>query len=177
MRILLLEDDVILNEIVYEFLLELEYEVISEFDGNDAIDKIFENHFDLLILDVGVPGLNGFELLKTVREAKMNIPAIFITSLNDSQSLEEGFESGCNDYIKKPFELKELEVRINNIKRINKIDTKEIIIINNELKYDFSNSSLFYNNKKLTLAKKEYQILELLLENGGRILTKEKFLV
>ena len=177
MKILLLEDDVILNEILHEYLLELNYEVSSEFDGNEAIDKIYETHFDLLVLDVGVPGINGFELLKTIRDAKMNTPAIFITSLSDSKSLEKGFKSGCNDYIKKPFELKELEVRINNIKRINKIETNEIIIINNEFKYDFSLNNLICNNKNIPLAKKESQILEFFLKNQNRTISVDELIV
>jgi DNA-binding response OmpR family regulator len=177
MKILLLEDDVILNEIIHEYLLELNYEVISEFDGNDAIDTIYENHFDLLVLDVGVPGINGFELLKTLRNAKMNIPAIFITSLNDSTSLEEGFEAGCNDYIKKPFELKELEVRINNIKRINKIDSRDIMIINDAFKYDFFNRCLVKEDQKITLAKKETLILEFFLKNQHRTISVDELIV
>ena len=106
-KILLLEDDLNLNETVSDYFDENGFEVISAYDGDEALSLIYENNFDLLLLDVNVPNKNGFEVLKEVRNQKKTVPAIFITSLNSMDSLEEGFESGCDDYIRKPFELKE----------------------------------------------------------------------
>ena len=118
MKILLLEDDVILNEIIEEFLLSLNYEVISAFDGNKAEELIYEENFDLLLFDVNVPNITGFELLKNIRQNNINIPTIFITSRHTSEDVKIGFNSGCDDYIKKPFDLSELQLRIENIKKI-----------------------------------------------------------
>ena len=106
MKILLLEDDVILNEIIEEFLLSLNYEVITAFDGNKAEELIYEENFDLLLFDVNIPNITGFELLKNIRQNNINIPTIFITSRHTADDVKIGFNSGCDDYIKKPFELR-----------------------------------------------------------------------
>jgi DNA-binding response OmpR family regulator len=112
MKILLMEDDEILNEIIHSMLLKKGYAVYSVYDGDEAEYLICEKSFDLLILDVNVPGVNGFDLLKNLRKDKISTPAIYITSLNDTEDLKEGFQSGCDDYIKKPFKFEELELRI-----------------------------------------------------------------
>ena len=129
MKILLLEDDLILNEIIQEHLIEKEHSVLSVFTGNDAQDVIYSKTFDILLLDVNVPNINGFELLNQLRKNGIKTPAIFITSANMLEDIEKGFESGCDDYIKKPFELKELDLRIENIKRLHNISSNSIIKI------------------------------------------------
>ena len=103
MKILLLEDDEILNEVISSFLIKKGYQVCSTYDGEEAEDELYKNNFDLLLLDVNVPNINGFELLKNLRANNINTPAIFLTSLNDTEDLKEGFLSGCDDYIKKTF--------------------------------------------------------------------------
>ena len=131
MKILLLEDDLILNEILEEHLTNQKLQVITTFTSNEAIKYLYSEIFDLLILDVNVPDLNGFELLKELRKNNILTPAIFVTSLNMVEDMQKGFDSGCDDYIKKPFELKELDIRINNIKRLFNIDRKTIKIDEN----------------------------------------------
>ncbi len=91
MKILLLEDDTLLNEIIEEFLEDLNYEYVSTSDGQEALEAIYEEHFDLLLLDVNVPSLNGFDLLKNLKENKIDIPSIFITSLHSSKDMEKRF--------------------------------------------------------------------------------------
>ena len=102
-KILLLEDDLNLSETVAEYFDEQGFEVVCVYDGDDAISSIYENHFDLLLLDVNVPNKNGFDVLKEIRAQNNNVPAIFTTSLNSMNSLEEGYISGCDNYIRKPF--------------------------------------------------------------------------
>ena len=102
-KILLLEDDVTLSETVTEFLEDNGFEVIVAYDGEKASELIYEQQFDLFLLDVNVPLLNGFELLKQKRDDGVKTPAIYITSLNSIDSLEDGYKSGCDDYIRKPF--------------------------------------------------------------------------
>jgi DNA-binding response OmpR family regulator len=103
MKILLLEDDLILNEIVEEFLIDLGYDVTVAYDGMQASEIIYDEQFDLLILDVNVPNMTGFEFLKSLRENNITTPAIFTTSLDSVDDVEEGFNSGADDYLKKPF--------------------------------------------------------------------------
>ena len=168
MKILLMEDDETLNEIIHSMLLDKGYDVCSVYDGNEAEDIICEQNFDLLILDVNVPNINGFELLKNLRKNKINTPAIFITSLDDTLNLKEGFASGCDDYIKKPFQFEELELRIDNIKRLYKLDNNHISQIDSNTSYNFDTSIVTKDNKEYTLTKKEIQIFEYLLKNKNR---------
>jgi len=176
MKILLLEDDIILNELVEEFLISLNHEVNCQYDGLEALDTIDENSFDLLLLDVGIPSLSGFELLTELRERKNNTPTIFLTSLSDIKSLEKGFAIGCDDYIKKPFDLKELEIRINHLKVVKQIDVQEIININNKYKYDFATFTVINDDKKTVLSQKESKIFEYFIKNKNRIISFEEII-
>ena len=114
-KILLLEDDLTLSETVSEFLKTNDFEVVTAYNGEKASELIYEQQYDLFLLDVNVPLLNGFELLKQKRDDGVKTPAIYITSLNSIDSLEDGYKSGCDDYIRKPFVLKELLYRVENI--------------------------------------------------------------
>lgn len=174
MKILLLEDDIILNELVEEFLSSLGHTVRCEYDGAEALDTIFENSFDILLLDVGTPSMSGFELLSALREQQNNTPTIFITSLNDIKSLETAFNIGCDDYIKKPFDLKELEIRINHLKNIRQIEREDIVTINEKYKYDFTNFTILAGDKKTVLAQKESKILEYFIKNKNRAISFEE---
>ena len=176
MKILLLEDDIILNELVEEFLISINHEVNCQFDGLEALSTIDENSFDLLLLDVGIPSLSGFELLTELRERKNNTPTIFLTSLSDIKSLEKGFAIGCDDYIKKPFDLKELEIRINYLKVVKQIDLQEIITINSKYKYDFTTFTVIEDDKKTVLSQKESKILEYFVKNKNRIISFEEII-
>ena len=113
-KVLLLEDDLILRDIIEEYLVEHNFSVDSFIDGQDALNAIASKQYDMLLLDVNVPKINGFELLEYLREIKNNTATIFITALSNSKSLQKGFDLGANDYLKKPFDLEELIVRINH---------------------------------------------------------------
>ncbi len=165
MNILLLEDDVILNELMQEFLHELSYNVDVCFDGYEAEDLVYSNKYDLLILDVNVPNINGFDFLSNLRKNKNNTPAIFVTSMHTSKDMQKGFSSGADDYIKKPFELEELDIRINNIKRLYKIDNQSIIKISNDITFDTQSNDLSVNNTLHHISKKESMILAYFLKN------------
>jgi len=143
MRVLLLEDDMLLSEIITEYLESLGYETTAVYTGYEAEDLVYAQKFDLLLLDVNVPKLNGFEFLKSFRATGNKTPAVFITSLHESSDLLEGFDAGCDDYIKKPFDLVELKARIDNIKRHFHIENEEIHKINDEVSYDESIKTVF----------------------------------
>ncbi len=165
MKILLLEDDLLLNEIVEEHL-ELKGNIVtSVYSGDEAEDLAFSETFDLFIFDVNVPNINGFDLLKEIREKEIRTPAIFITSANMLEDMEKGFESGCDDYIKKPFELKELDLRIDNIKRLYDINPLGVIEISENIKIDMQNLILIKDNKKIHLPQKECEVLGYLVKN------------
>lgn len=177
MKILLLEDDVILNEIIEEFLLSLNYEVITAFDGNIAEELIYEESFDLLLFDVNIPNITGFELLKNIRQNNINIPIIFITSRHTADDVKIGFNSGCDDYIKKPFELSELQLRIENVKRLRQIDNHGQIKIDNDTFYNYEKKVIIRNNEEFNLSKIEAKILEYFLKNKNKAISIDEISV
>ncbi len=117
MKILLLEDDAMLGDIILENLQLMGHDVLLVEDGFHAEEEAVEGKYDLWLFDINVPGLNGFELLEGLRKSGAKTAAIFITSLDDIDSLKKGFKVGADDYIRKPFEMAELEARIDNLNR------------------------------------------------------------
>ncbi|MDC0933627.1 response regulator transcription factor [Arcobacteraceae bacterium] len=173
-RILLLEDDMALSETVSDYLENLNYDVITVYDGNSAMDQIYENSFDLLLLDVNVPDINGFEILKNARAENITTPSIFITSLNSIVDLEHGFESGCDDYIRKPFSLKELKLRVETIlKREFFHQDNSKIQIDTNIFYDTNNDLLVVNSVDIQLNNKDAKLLKLFLQNIEQVLSHE----
>lgn len=173
MKILLLEDDTLLNEIIEEFLEELGHEVVTTFDGQEALEAIYENRFDLLLLDVNVPSINGLELLKNLKANNLDIPTIYITSLHTATDMKNGFNAGADDYIKKPFHLSELELRLNNIKRLRQIENSGLSILTPNMKYDFDEKVLEIENTKTRLSKIEAKVFEYLLKNKNKAVSIE----
>ena len=176
MKILLLEDDLILNEILEEHLQNQNYDVISTFSSNEAIKYLYSQVFDLLLLDVNVPDLNGFLLLNELRKNNINTPAIFITSLSMIEDMQKGFDSGASDYIKKPFELKELDLRVNNIKRLFNIDTKKEIILEKDVVLNLDNQTIIKNDEIFNLSKKEFEVLLYLYNNRTKNISIDEFI-
>ena len=174
-KILLLEDDANLNETVTEFLSELGHEVVAVYDGYEAQEKLYESKYDLLLFDVNTPGINGFELLKEARDGDVVAPAIFITSLDSVDDLEKGFESGCDDYIRKPFALKELKIRVETLlKRGFYHESKDLIAITATIAYDTKNNELIVDEKVVSLGHKESKLLKLFMKNEGEVIAHER---
>jgi len=171
-KILVLEDNELLLETLDEFLSDSGYSVRLTKSGKDAIDLTYHDDFDLFLLDVKVPDINGFEFLRQMRDIGYKTPAIFLTSLRDKESLAQGFELGGDDYIKKPFDLDELLFRIKAVLSRKIDDEDEVKIFGN-----------FYINRKrkrvldmgveLDINPKDYKLLELLIENRGKVVTTE----
>ncbi len=173
-KILLLEDDVNLSETIEEFLTEEGFEVEAVYDGQSAEEAIYEKAYDLFLFDVNVPSPNGFELLKSSREEGKTTPAIFITSLNSTEDLSKGFESGCDDYIRKPFALQELLLRINNIVKRNFYhNPNETLKVDENLSYDVKADELLDNGKKVALHTKEKLLLKLFLQHANEQISHE----
>ncbi len=173
-KICIVEDDIELNQTLSQFLEISEFEVVSVFDGDEAINRIYEDNFDIILLDIKLPKLNGFEVAKKIREFTKN-PIIFITSLDSEKDMEEGFLSGGDDYIRKPFSLKELDLRIRAILRRMYGNTEKVELGDNMV-FDILNLELFKDSKKVHLKRKEAKLLKLFLENKNRILTKDEIL-
>ncbi|MFK2822270.1 response regulator transcription factor [Arcobacter sp. YIC-80] len=164
MKILLLEDDLLLNEIIEEHLEEKGHDVDCAYDGNEALELIYSKNYDILLFDVNVPSLNGFELLKHLRDENINTATIFITSANLLEDVEEGFKTGCDDYIKKPFELKELDLRIKNVCRLHNISLNKLLKISEDIKFDVNNLEIIKDNEKIHIRQKESDVLLYLMK-------------
>ncbi|HIP12565.1 MAG TPA: response regulator transcription factor [Arcobacter sp.] len=174
-KILLLEDDIALNETIVDYFESLNYDISYVYDGNSAIETIYENNFDLLLLDVNVPDINGFEILKSIREEGINTPAIFITSLNSLDNVEDGFNSGCDDYIRKPFALKELKLRVETILRREFFHQKSSLIqISKDIFYETTSNLLKIKEENIQLNNKDAKLLKLFLQNIDKLLSHEE---
>ncbi len=173
-KILLLEDDITLSQTIVDYFLELDFDITAVYNANTAQDFIYENNYDLLLLDVNVPDMTGFELLKNIRKENITTPAIFITSLNSMSDLENGFDSGCDDYIRKPFALKELLIRVETIlKREFYHTNNDQIKIDNKIIYDTNTNILSIDNTPVQLSNKESILLKLFLQNQDNIISHE----
>ena len=173
-QILLVEDDETLSELISEYLSEQGYDVTVCADAKAALDTAYERNFDILILDVKLPKGDGFSLLRELRRLGDDTPAIFTTSLNALQDLEIGYKSGCDDYLKKPYELKELLLRIQIlIKRKFSHVNDEFIELNGGYKFYPSSKTLRQNRQIVSLSNKESELLALFLENKNTLLSKE----
>ena len=173
-QILLVEDDETLSELISEYLSEQGYDVTVRADAKAALDTAYERNFDILILDVKLPKGDGFSLLRELRRLGDDTPAIFTTSLNTLQDLEIGYKSGCDDYLKKPYELKELLLRIQILlKRKFSHVNDEFIELNGGYKFYPSSKTLRQNGQIVSLSNKESELLALFLENKNTLLSKE----
>lgn len=173
-RLLLLEDDPNLSESVSEYLEEHGFEVVRVYDAASAEDALFEQKFDLLLLDVNVPGGDGFSLLKEARNGGNATPAVFITSRNAMNDLEKGFESGGDDYLRKPFELKELLLRVQTILKRNFFhNPAETIDLGGGITYDVDNQFLLSDGVEQSLQLKEHKLLKLFIQHKNELLPHE----
>ena len=175
MKILILEDEATLNDALAEFLSDAGYVVRQCFDGEEALEAAYEGIYDLLLLDVSVPGIDGFSLLKELRERGKEAPAIFITSHKKGDDVKRGFDAGADDYLKKPFEMTELLARVENIRKRSfaHLQSERIKVCENAF-YDALKESLTVGGKKVELRNKESLLLKLFLKNRGKTVSYEE---
>ncbi len=173
-KILLLEDDLQLSDTVKQFLEYHCYEVCVAYDAHSARDKLYEAHVDLMLLDIKVPFQNGFDLLAQLRKEGDDTPAIFITSLHSVEDVARGFDVGCDDYIRKPFALKELLVRIELQLKHHYGNQEELIDLGSGLFFNPKELQLTQKDKVLPLKNKEANLLNLLIEHPNELLSYEK---
>ncbi|GAB6074454.1 response regulator transcription factor [Nautilia lithotrophica] len=171
-KILIVEDDVSLNETIKEFLDLNDFENVSVYDGESAVNKAYEKNFDLILLDVKLPNKNGFDVAREIRKFN-DVPIIFITSLDSEKDVEKGFLSGGDDYIRKPFSLKELKFRIDAILR-RLYGNSEMVELGDGFTFDVKNLELLKNSKPVHLKTKVAKLLNLFIKHRGEILSKDK---
>lgn len=173
MRILLLEDDIILKESIEEFLTSQNFLVDGYENSDDAFDAIFTVEYDLLLLDVNVPGeWNGFSLRKELANEGKSIPTIFVTSMSSADAMLQGYANGCCDYIKKPFDLIELLLRVQHALKSNCFKTKDDFIdLPEGYRYNVRTYELSCRSKPIPLSKREGELLNLFLIHRNQVVS------
>jgi DNA-binding response OmpR family regulator len=174
-KILLAEDEISLGQIIKESLETRDFEVILCENGKIAYQKYVELQPELLVLDVMMPIKDGFTLAKEIRKMDKNIPIIFLTSKSQTQDVIDGFEIGCNDYIKKPFSMEELIVRIKYLLKKEETFAKNIIEIG-KYTFDVKAQTLKIEDYSEVLSHKANQLLLLLVLNKNQIINRNELL-
>ena len=170
MKVLIIEDDVQLNIAISEFCKLKAFDIVSVKDGLNALDQIDNEHFDLYIIDINIPRISGLDLLKHIRKTDLDTPVIIITASLEIKNFSTAFENGCSEYIKKPFHLKELDIRINNLLALNQ---PVKIIVNDELAYDLNREEFYYQNKPIRLRYKEKRFCAILMKHINSVVSNE----
>lgn len=169
-KILLLEDDTILAQTMKALLEQENYNVSLVEDGEEVLSATYEKKYDLYLFDINVPLLNGTQTLKLLREAQDTTPTFFITALRDTTSILKGFDCGCDDYIKKPFDPDELLARVKAVMKRN-----NPVIKYKNITFDLLENRLILDKDELSLGSVEKNVFALLIKNIGRTVDKTVF--
>lgn len=173
MRLLVVEDEKDLNDIIRKQLTADGYSVDVSFDGKDAIDILEYTEYDGVVLDIMLPGADGYQVLKSIRNKGKNTPVLFLTARDSIDDRVKGLDSGANDYLVKPFALKELSARVRAMTRALYGKTTNIIAVA-DLELDSESHKVIRSGREIKLSAKEFALLEYLMINKGKVLSREK---
>lgn len=177
-NILLVEDDASVGALINKGLSESGHTISVAPDGLIGLDMALKNEFDVLILDIMLPGMNGLELCKRLRQQKISSPILMLTALGSTENIVHGLDTGADDYLVKPFKLAELEARIRSIVRRKQglvPENNQVLKLAN-LEMDTDAKQVSRGGKKITLTSTEYRLLEYLLKNKGKVLSRMEIL-
>mgnify|MGYP005859420295 CR=1 FL=1 len=169
-NILLIEDDRPLNKAISVYFKKEKFYVLSTFSGQEALDILFQNTLDLIILDINLPDLSGFDLIEQIKIINSNIPILILSACDLDSAILHGFNLGAEDYVTKPFNIEILHKKINVILKRN---TKNTFYKDDHLFFDKNTSKLVIDNKEIKLTPLEFKLLSLFLENQNQIILKE----
>lgn len=173
MRILVVEDERDLNSIICNKLMKEGYNVDACYDGMAALDYMEAERYDGAIMDIMIPGKDGIEVLKNIREAGIQVPVLFLTAKAHTQDIVDGLDAGASDYMTKPFEFSELMARLRVMLRI-KTDINENFISCGSLVVDMNTKRAVRDGVVIDLTVREYAILEYLARNKNVVVTREQ---
>lgn len=176
-KILVIEDEKRIAEILQKGLSEFGYEVTVAFDGDTGNRLINSNSYDLIITDIILPHQNGLELTQIIKKNRPYTPVIMLTALGATDDKLDGFDAGADDYIVKPFDLRELNARVNVL--LKRHDNQTSVVPQNELRYKdlvmyLDMRKVFRSDKEIKLTPKEFNLLKYLLENPERVLPRSE---
>jgi DNA-binding response OmpR family regulator len=173
-KILLVEDEKKIADTLSKGLKELNYHVETAYDGKIGLRLFEAGSFNLVISDINLPGINGYDLVKTIRSRNQHVPIILLTALSATDDKIEGFDAGADDYLVKPFEFKELVVRISALlKRTmnQQLPTGNVLKVA-DLELNVDNKEVTRNGKAISLTAKEFQLLEYFMRNRNRVVSR-----
>ena len=173
MRILLVEDDELIATGVIEALERKAYQVDWLTNGAQALTAALNNHFDLIVLDLGLPGMDGLELLKTLRGKQVLTPTIILSARDSTRNRINGLNTGADDYLVKPFDLEELFARIYAIERRATGSASNTLLFG-EIALDLNALTVHYKGQEILLQRREFSLLKKLLENPKKVFTREQ---
>lgn len=171
MKAILLEDELMLQSAIAEYLCDTGYEIDAYEDGADAYEAITANNYDLFIFDINTPTIDGLTLLEKLQKNKIFAPTIFISAITKIEQITKAYELGCYDYIKKPFHLKELTLHIDRLLKMADIKSKSIVKISKMYSYDLENRRLMFDNEEQILTQKQSQIINLFASNLNNVVS------
>ena len=175
MKILIVDDERQLTDAVAVILKQNNYLVDCAYNGEDGLDHALSGVYDLIILDVMMPKMDGFTMLKLLRRHKVDVPELMLSAKSETSDKIEGLNYGADDYMTKPFNSEELIARIKALLRRKEKFTGDVLSFG-DISLDRDTFELVKDNKKIALGKKEYQILEMLMLNDGKSIDKERFI-
>ena len=175
MRLLIVEDEKELCDTVAKTLYRAGYEVDTCYDGSEALDYILAENYDLIVLDLNLPGMDGMELLKELRKKNEETKVLILSARSQIADKVEGLDAGANDYMEKPFHLQELEARIRSLTR-RKFVQKDVCLTCGGIKFDTKKREAYAKGEFVALTRKENGILEYLLLNQGRPVSQEELI-
>lgn len=174
MKILVVEDEKDLNKIITKYLKKSNYSVDSAYDGEEALDYINVGEYDVIILDIMMPKMNGYDFIKRIRRDKNNVAVLMLTAKDSLEDKVKGLDLGADDYLVKPFEFDELLARIRAMLRRNYRESATNILVIGDVELDTIKKSVTKNGSIIELTAKEYEVLEYLLRNKNHILSREQ---
>lgn len=174
-NILVVDDEVAIRELISEVLNIAGYEVTASADGLDALNQIRKNKFNAILLDVNLPKVDGFAILEKVRESAPTQPIIMLSARTDKDDVTHGLRLGADDYVRKPFSVEELVLRVENLLKRNKSAAPRVVHCGPISLFDDEHKVTFEENE-IDLSPTEFNLLLILIQNQGRVLSKEKLL-
>lgn len=175
MRLLLAEDEKELNQALSTVLRHNNYTVDSAYDGEETLDFIDSNDYDGVILDIMMPKIDGIQVLKTIRKEGKNVPVLFLTAKSEIDDRVEGLDAGADDYLTKPFAMKELLARVRALTR-RQGDVTDSVMSLGDLSLNKSTFELGVADNRVRLGNKDFQMMEMLMSNEGNVISSEKFM-
>lgn len=174
-NVLVVEDDADMRELFCTVLLDAGYNAIPARDGSEALDLLEKKYIDLIVADLMMPNTDGYTLTKTLRDAKCDIPVLIVTALDGCEDVERGFKVGCDDYMIKPVNVKELVLRVAALLRRAKISNEKKIVVGNTV-LDYDALTVTVHGKETILPQKEFFLLYKLLSYPNKIFTRPQLM-